>query len=351
MSDQNPPRRRTTRRGAARSRARPEGGVRARAGVRREPDPADPRHQRADRGGRSPLNGAPLAHIPQSTPSTSRRRSARPARRSWPGAGQHRRAGAVPAPAARPDPRPPGRDHRPDRVGVRQGPEARVRRAAAHRADRPLLRAYGARAPRHPAQARRRPRPDPGRGQPGAQGRRRDHLALELPVHDGALRRHPGAARRQRGGRQAGRADHALRAARRAAARGGRLPQGPLAGRRRPRRRPRPGDHRPLRLRLLHRLDGHRQDHRQGLRREADRLLARARRQEPDPHPARRRPRQGGRGRRTSLLLERRPALRLDGADVRRRPGLRPVRRAVRGPHRGDDPRRDASTGATTWAR
>ena len=63
----------------------------------------------------------------------------------------------------------------------------------------------------------------------------------------------------------------------------------------------RPGDHRPRRLRLLHRLDGHRQDHRQGLRRAADRLLARARRQEPDPDPARRRPRQGGRGRRTRV--------------------------------------------------
>ncbi len=74
-------------------------------------------------------------------------------------------------------------------LGVRQGAQARVRRAAARRADRPLLRAYGAPAPRHPAQARRRSRPDPGRGQPRPQGRRRHHLAVELPVHDGALRR------------------------------------------------------------------------------------------------------------------------------------------------------------------
>ena len=73
---------------------------------------------------------------------------------------------------------------------------------------------HRARAPRHRAQARRRTRPHPGRGQPGAQGRRRHHLALELPVHDGALRRAARAARRQRGGRQAGRADHAVRAAR-----------------------------------------------------------------------------------------------------------------------------------------
>ena len=277
----------------------------------------------------TPLNGAPLAHIPQSTPvDVAEAFQQGPQGAAGLEQGQHRRARAVPAAAARPGAGPPGRDHRPDRVGVRQGPQARVRRAAAHRADRPLLRPHRARAPRHPAQARRRARPHAGRGQPGAQGRRRDHLALELPVHDGALRRAPRAARRQRGRRQAGRADHALRAARRPAARGGRLPEGHLAGRRRPRPGPRPGDHRPLRLHLLHRLDGHRQDHRQGLRREADRLLARARRQEPDPHPARRRPRQGGRGRRTSLLLQRRPALRLDGADVRRRPGLRPVRRA-----------------------
>ena len=32
-----------------------------------------------------------------------------------------------------------------------------------------------------------------------------------------------------------------------------------------------------------------------------------------------------------ACVLQRRPALRVDGADVRRRPGLRPVRRAVRG--------------------
>ena len=37
-------------------------------------------------------------------------------------------------------------------------------------------------------------------------------------------------------------------------------------------------------------------------------------------------------GRRAGLLLQRRPALRLHGADVRRRPGLRPVRRPVRRP-------------------
>ena len=47
------------------------------------------------------------------------------------------------------------------------------------------------------------------------EGRRRDHLAVELPVHDGAVRRAPGAARRQRRGHQAGRPDDADRAPRR----------------------------------------------------------------------------------------------------------------------------------------
>ena len=171
----------------------------------------------------------------------------------------------------------------------------------------------------------------PGRGQPGAEGRGRHHLALELPLHDGAVRRAPGAARRQRRGRQAGRADHAVRAARRPPARRGRLPQGPVAGRRRSRPRARRPDDRALRLHLLHRLDRHRPADRDAVRRAADRLLAGARWQEPDPGAARRRPGEGGRGRRPRVVLQRRPAVRLDGADVRRRPGLRPVRRAVRG--------------------
>ena len=42
------------------------------------------------------------------------------------------------------------------------------------------------------------------------------------------------------------------------------FPRGPLAGRRGPRRAGRYGDHRPRRLRLLHRLDGHRQARRAG---------------------------------------------------------------------------------------
>ena len=130
--------------------------------------------------------------------------------------------------------------------------------------------------------ARRRARPDPGRGQPGAQGRRRHHLAVELPLHDGALRRPPGPARRQRGGRQARRPDDAVRAPRYAEL----LEEAGfprdlwqvVAG---PGSRRRHRDHRARRLRLLHRLDRDRPAGRQAVRRAADRLLARARRQEP----------------------------------------------------------------------
>ena len=86
--------------------------------------------------------------------------------------------------------------------------------------------------------------------------------------------------------------------------------------------RDRYADHRALRLHLFHRLHRHRKAHRQAVRRPADRLLARARRQEPDPDPARRGSRPGGRGRDPGELLQRGPAVRLHGADVRRRPDL-----------------------------
>ena len=83
----------------------------------------------------------------------------------------------------------------------------------------------------------------------------------------------------------------------------------------------------------------------QGLRRAAHRLLAGARRQEPGARAPRRRPRARRGGRRPRLLLQRRPALRLDGADVRRRPGLRPLRRPVRRAHAGDEPRHQPGLG------
>ena len=129
---------------------------------------------RADRPGRrdhrprpcrstSPLNGGPLANIPQSSEADVKEAFARArrAQAAWARTSLERALGD-PAAAARPGAGPAGRDHRPDLLGVRQGPQARVRRAAAHRADRPLLRAHRARAPRHPAQARRRTRRSPG---------------------------------------------------------------------------------------------------------------------------------------------------------------------------------------------
>ena len=276
--------------------------------------------------------------MPQSTPADVargvRQGSPRPGVVGTHAAGRPGRHAAAPA---RPGARPAGRDPRPHRVGVRQGPQARLRRAGAHRADRPLLRAHRRAAPGLPPAARHRPRADAGRGAPSSQGRRRHHLAVELPLHHGAVRRHPRPARRQRRRRQARLPGDAVGPARRPAARGGRPARRPLAGRGRPRPGARARAGRGRRLRLLHRLDRHRPDHREAVRRASHRLLARARRQEPPPRAARRRHREGRRGRRTCVVLQRRPAVRLDGADVRRRPGLRPVRRAVRRAHGGDD--------------
>ena len=102
---------------------------------------------------RSPLNDAPLAHIPQSTTHDVAEAfaRARQAQLAWSRTSLDARAAML------------LRLHdlvldRQDEIidlivlGVRQGPQARLRRAAARRAHRPLLRAYGARAPRHPAQ-------------------------------------------------------------------------------------------------------------------------------------------------------------------------------------------------------
>ena len=173
----------------------------------------------------SPIGGTPLAHVPQSSPADVAEAFARArrAQASWAAHLRRRPGGGAPA-AARPAARPAGGAHRPRRVGVGQGPQGRLPRGRPPRAHRALLRPHRPRAPRHPARRRHVPGAHPGRGQPRAEGRRRHHLALELPAHDGALRRHPGAPGRQRGGVQARRADRAHRAARRPAARGGRLP-------------------------------------------------------------------------------------------------------------------------------
>ena len=247
---------------------------------------------------RSPLGDQPLAHIPQSTAADVDEafRRARRAQEQWARTPIDVRAAAL----LRLHDLVLDRQHEIiDLICWESG------KARKHAFDEPLhvaltARYYGRTAHQHLDTRRVRgvfPVPDPGRAQPGAQGRRRHHLAVELPVHDGAVRRPPALAGRQRRRRQARRADHAVGAARRRAARAGRLPARPLAGRRRPRRRDRRRDHRARRLHLLHRLDRHRQARRAGLRRPADRLLPRARRQEPDPRAPRRRPREGRRGR------------------------------------------------------
>ena len=164
---------------------------------------------------RSPLGDQPLAHIPQSTAADVDEafRRARRAQEQWARTPIDVRAAALLRLHDLVLDRQRG-DHRPDLLGVGQGPQARVRRAAPHRADRSLLRAHRPPAPRHPPRPRRLPGAHPGRAQPGAQGRRRHHLAVELPVHDGAVRRAPRAPGRQRGRGQARRPDHAVGAAR-----------------------------------------------------------------------------------------------------------------------------------------
>ena len=219
-------------------------------------------HDRRDRGGRTRRSTAqPLAHVPQSSDDDVAEAFARArrAQAAWARTSLDERAAML------------LRLHdlvleRQDEIidlivlGVGQGPQARLRRAAAHRADRPLLRPHGAPAPRHRAQAGRRARSDPGRGQPRAQGRRRHHLALELPVHDGAVRR---AARRcwpatpwspSPTPRPCSRRCSAPSCSRRPASRGtcGRSWPGPA-------RELGTADHRARRLHLLHRLDRDRQ--------------------------------------------------------------------------------------------
>ena len=286
----------------------------------------------------SPLTGQPLAHVPQSSEADVAEafRRARRAQAAWARTSVGERAEAA---LRLHDLVLDRQDEIIDLIVWESG------KARKHAFDEPghialTARYYGRtaeRAPRQRTAPGTHPRADPGRRQPRPQGRGRDHQSLELPLHDGALRRAAGAGRGQRRGHQARRPDHAVGAAGRAAPRGGRLPEGPVAGRRRAWPRHRRRDRGRGRLRLLHRLDSDRQGDRQGLRRAADRLLARAGRQEPDPGAARRRHREGRRGRGARLVLERRPALRVDGAAVRGRPGLRPVRGPVRGAHRGDD--------------
>ena len=115
-----------------------------------------PRHQRRDRAVVSPINGQPLAHVPQS--SDGRRRGGVRARPPRPGGlGARRRStsarpcccGCTTCVLDR-------QDEIIDLIvlGVRQGPQARLRRAAAHRADRALLRPHRRTSTSTPAASR-----------------------------------------------------------------------------------------------------------------------------------------------------------------------------------------------------
>ena len=134
------------------------------------------------------------------------------------------------------------------------------------------------------------PRGHPGDGAAPAQGRGRTDHAVELPPLPGRHRRRARAAGGQRHRAQARHPDRPVDAVddrpagrARAAARG-------LAGRARRARRGRRRAARRRRLRGLHRLHPRRQEDRRGGRQAADRLLAGARRQEPDGGARRRRP-------------------------------------------------------------
>ena len=136
---------------------------------------------------------------------------------------------------------------------------ARVRGGRARRDDRSLLRRTALRHARVDAAAGHLPGVHPGRRASAAQGRRRGHLAMELPLHHGAVGRTGGAAGRQRGRAQAGRPDGGVGALRHrtCCTRPG-TAGGPVAGGVRRGAGGRAGGRRQRRLRLLHRLDAHR---------------------------------------------------------------------------------------------
>ena len=170
---------------------------------------------------RSPLDDAPLAHIPQSS-ARRRGRGVRPGPQGAVGLGRAPRSTARGALLLR------LHDLVLDRqdeiidlivLGVRQGPQARLRRAAARRADRPLLRAYGAPhldTERSSASCPVLTRVEVNRVPKGVVGIISPwNYPFTLALCDGLA----GAAGRQRRRRQARRPDHALRAARRRAAR------------------------------------------------------------------------------------------------------------------------------------
>ena len=175
---------------------------------------------------------------------------------------------------------------------------------------------------------------------PPAQGRRRHHRAVELPVRDRPLRRHPGADGRQRDRAQARQQDRALAALRHLAARGGRPAEGAVPGRLRRGPGRRSDADRQRQLRDVHRLDRDRPRDRRARRPQPDRLLPRARRQEPDDRARGRRPRRGRPGRALRRVRQHRPDLHAHRADVPAGVALRRVQEQVRRGDRGAEGRR-----------
>ena len=140
----------------------------------------------------SPIGGTPLAHVPQSSPADVAEAFARArrAQASWAATSIDDRAAAL------------LRlhdlllDRQEELIDLVVWESGKARKDAylevAHLAL--TARYYARTAHEHlDTRARRRhvPGAHPGRGQPRAEGRRRHHLALELPAHHGALRRHP----------------------------------------------------------------------------------------------------------------------------------------------------------------
>ena len=299
-----------------------------------------------------PMTGAPLV---QAAAVDGRRRGARlrtglgrPA--ALGGRSREEACGGAPA-LPRPRPHPPRRAARPHPARERQGARARPRRGGSTpRSSRCYYaRRKAAEAPSGAWEARRG-LAVPGAGtQTGSTATRKGSWSSSRP---GTIRSRWGSPTRSRrsspatrssrsptrrsahqrslGARPADRVRPAARAL------PGRLRRGPGARSRAPGR----GG-----LRPVHRLDGHRPDDRQPGRRTPHRLLARARRQEPDARSLRRRSRGRGRRRGAELVCLRRPALRLDGAPLRPRVALRPLPLRLRRPDAGPPARPRARLG------
>ena len=209
-----------------------------------------------------------------------------------------------------------------DRRGARRGHPPRPRRA--------LLRRGGDQGARRPSGAAVDARARLRDGHPPPDGRVRGDHALQLPAHPAGHEGRARAGQRQHGGGQA-RVDHAAGHARgRAPVRRGRRARRRAERRHRPRRDDRRRARRPPRRapHRVHRRDRDRAPHHVDRRPGAEARDARARRLGPGDRLRGRRRRRRGQGGDHRPLLERRPGVPGLQARVRRRGGLRRLRRA-----------------------